>query len=220
MRVTGMRVRSIRTKLLALVMGVSLVVGGVSTLYDVISSQALLGDQLSKRGRYIASNLAYNSKYGVLTEDKPLLNQLLEGAMSAAEGTRSDVAGAMIRDAKGGVLAHKGSVVRDLPSTPASAPVENEAVTDRGDRVLLFRAPVETTASGAGGALAAELGIPPSAGSSNEEQKGGVEVILDMSVMAEQQRRLFLQTTIVGFLLIGFGGIAGFYLIGRWFRPV
>jgi hypothetical protein len=115
MRFTGMRVRSIRTKLLALVVGVSLVVGGVSTLYDVISSQALLRDQLSKRGRYIASNLAYNSKYGVLTEDKPLLNQLLEGAMSAVEGSRSDVAGAMIRDAKGGVLASKGSVVRDLP---------------------------------------------------------------------------------------------------------
>jgi len=37
MRFTGMRVRSIRTKLLALVVGVSLVVGGVSTLYDVIN---------------------------------------------------------------------------------------------------------------------------------------------------------------------------------------
>ena len=46
----------------------------------------MLRDQLVKRGRYIAANLAYNSKYGVLTEDKPLLTQLLEGALSSGGG--------------------------------------------------------------------------------------------------------------------------------------
>src|SRR5262245_5865180 len=95
-------VSSIRKKFLLLVS----LVGAGSAAYDWINSDTLLRDQLNKRGRYIAGNLAYNSKYGVLTEDKPLLTQLLEGAISA--GGASDVAGAMIRDSKGQVLAQKG----------------------------------------------------------------------------------------------------------------
>ena len=79
-----MGVRSIRTKLLLLVAGVALVVGGVSAVYDLVASEGLLREQMVKRGRYIAANLAYNSKYGVLTEDKPLLTQFLEGAVAAA----------------------------------------------------------------------------------------------------------------------------------------
>jgi hypothetical protein len=52
MRVPGMRMRSSRTKLLALVAGVSLVVGGVSTPSRRREQPSLLRDQLSKRGRY------------------------------------------------------------------------------------------------------------------------------------------------------------------------
>ena len=59
-------------------------------------SRQLLREQMVKRGRYIAQNLAYNAEYGVLTEDKTLLNQLLEGALSAGTGggRSRDVVGA------------------------------------------------------------------------------------------------------------------------------
>src|SRR6185295_19284417 len=116
------RVRSIRTRLVLLVAAVALLVSVVSTAYEIFSNNAVFREQLAKRGRYIASNLAYNSKYGVLTEDKPLLGQLLEGAMSSVAGQESDVVGAMIRDAKGSVLAQKGVSVKSLPATPATAP--------------------------------------------------------------------------------------------------
>src|SRR4029450_12685400 len=96
----AMGVRSIRTKFLLLVAGVATVVGGVSVVYDLVASQGLLREQMAKRGRYIASNLAFNSKYGVLTEDKPLLTQFLEGAVAAGGGaTGSDVVGGLLRRA-------------------------------------------------------------------------------------------------------------------------
>src|SRR6266545_5462328 len=107
--------RSVRTKFILLVAGVALVVAGVSIIFDLQASQGQLREQVVLRGRYIASNLAFNSKYGVLTEDKPLLTVFLEGAVSAgASGARSDVVGAMIRDAKGGLLAQTGKAMRDL----------------------------------------------------------------------------------------------------------
>jgi len=118
-----MKQASIRTRLLLLVAGVALAVGGVSALSGLLSGHAVLREELVKRGRFIAANLAYNSKYGVLTEDKPLLTQLLEGATSAVDGRAADIVGAMIRDAKGAILAQKGSGVRNIPTTPATAPM-------------------------------------------------------------------------------------------------
>ena len=90
-------IRSIRTKLVGLVAVIALIVGVASAIYSSTSSRNVLEDQVAKRGHYIASNLAYNSKYGVLTEDRPLLSQYLEGAFSAG----TDVVGAMIRDING-----------------------------------------------------------------------------------------------------------------------
>ena len=115
--------------------GVALVVGTVSAGFELFMSGALLREQMVKRGRYIAQNLAYNSKYGVLTEDKPLLTQLLEGALSAgtdrSRAGTSDVVGAMIRDAKGAVLAQRGAVIRDLPNTPAASIQERDTARVR-----------------------------------------------------------------------------------------
>ena len=62
--------RSVRVKLLLLVAGVALLVGLISAGFQLIMNRQLLREQMVKRGRYIAQNLAYNAKYGVLTEDK------------------------------------------------------------------------------------------------------------------------------------------------------
>ena len=156
----SINIKSIRTKLLLLLAAIALVVGGVSVLYDLFAGEALIRDQIVKRGRYVASNLAFNAKYGVLTEDKPLLTQFLEGAVAAGgEGERSDVVGAMIRDAKGAILAQTGKAIRDLPGAPPAAVEEREAVTTEGEPVLLFRAPV--TSSSGGSAMGEELGAAP-----------------------------------------------------------
>jgi hypothetical protein len=217
-----MTIRSIRTKFLLLVAGVALLVGAVSAGFELLMSRALLREQMVKRGRYIAQNLAYNSKYGVLTEDKPLLTQLLEGALSAgtdrARSGSTDVVGAMIRDAKGTALGQRGAVIRELPSTPASSIQERDTVTEQGEPVILFRAPV-TSDSGAG--MATELGLAAEGGARPaEELKGGVEVAISKSVMAAQQRKNFLETTVVALILFAGGSALGWVLIGRWLKPV
>jgi methyl-accepting chemotaxis protein len=212
-------IRSVRTKLVLLVAGVALLVGGVSALYDLAGSQQLLREQLVKRGRYIATNLAFNSGYGVLTEDRPLLNQYLEGALSAGGAEGSDVVGAMIRGAGGAILAQKGAVIKDLPSELPATTVLQEAVTANGEPVTLFRAPVRTLAA-SGGDVAAELGLAGPTEKAPEAVKGGVEVAISRSVMQAQQRRRLLQTTIVGLALVSLGSLGGWYLVGLWFRPL
>jgi methyl-accepting chemotaxis protein len=218
----AMGVRSIRTKFLLLVAGVATVVGGVSVVYDPLASQGLLLEQMVKRGRYIASNLAFNSKYGVLTEDKPLLTQFLEGAVAAGGGTTgSDVVGALIRDAKGAILAQTGKPIKDLPAAPASALEERDAYTTDGESILLFRAPVTSTSSGGSGGMAAELGLAaPAEDKKGESQKGGVEVAITKAVMEAQRRARFLRAMLMGLLLVALGVAVGSFLIRRWFMPV
>jgi methyl-accepting chemotaxis protein len=217
-----MGVRSIRTKFLLLVAGVALVVGGVSVVYDLVASEGLLREQMVKRGRYIATNLAFNSKYGVLTEDKPLLTQFLEGAVAAGGGvaTHSDVVGALIRDAKGTILAQTGKAIRDLPAAPAAVVEERDAVTVDGEQVLLFRAPVTSTSATSGG-MAAELGLAaPTDEKQAETQKGGVEVVITKAVMVAQRNSRMLRSFLMGLLLVALGTLVGSWLIRRWFSPV
>ncbi len=218
-----MKIESIRTRFLLLVAGVALLVGVVSAGFELYLNRQLLRDQMVARGSYIARNLAYNSKYGVLTEDKPLLTQLLEGALSAGtdEQAATDVIGAMIRDQKGVILAQKGATIKNLPKETAAAAESLDAVTETGEEIILFRAPVTTAAAG-GGDMAAELGLSTggSAPAPTEEQKGGVEVAMSKSAMAQHQRRIFLQTALVTLVLFALGCAAGWLVIGRWLSPV
>jgi methyl-accepting chemotaxis protein len=213
------RISSIRKKFLLLVAGVAFLVGTGSALYDWLNSDRLLKEQLHKRGRYIASNLAKNSNYGVLTEDKPLLAQSIENviAATASGGQASDVAGVIIRDDKGQVLAQKGDSIRDLPPTPASAPEERDVVTSSGEAAVLFRAPV-TALSSAG--MAAELGLGGEGTKLQEEQKGGVEVAISKKLMQAQQQANVMKTFMVALILFGLGSAFGWFMTGRWLAPI
>jgi methyl-accepting chemotaxis protein len=209
--------KSIRTKLLALLAFIALVVGGVSVLYDLRAGDALITDQLIKRGRYVASNLAFNARYGVLTEDRPLLVQFLEGAVAAGgEGEHSDVVGAMIRDAKGAALAQTGKAIRDLPGALPRALEEREAVTADGQPVMLFRAPVTTESEGS--AMGEEPGV--SAAARAEAVKGGVEVAISQTALRAVQRRRLVEALLLGLVLVALGSAVGWALAGRWLKPL
>jgi len=212
-----LRVASIRKKFLLLVAGVAFLVGTGSAFYDWYNSDALLRDQMSKRGRYIASNLAKNSNYGVLTEDKPLLTQLIDAVLSASGRPTSDVVGVMIRDVKGQVLAQKGEALKDLPPMPAAVPEEREMLTASGEATVLFRAPVTVTSTGS---MAAEFGLGASEAKPQEEQKGGVEVAISKKLMQQQQRANLLKTFLVALALFLLGSAGGWYLTGIWVSPI
>jgi methyl-accepting chemotaxis protein len=214
----GLNLKSVRTKFILLVGLVALVVAGISVLYDFWASQAVVREQVSLRGRYIASNLAFNSKYGVLTEDKPLLTQFLEGAVAAGGGVaKSDVVGAMVRDAKGVILAQTGKAMHDLPDGPAASLQEKDATTAEGEPVILFRAPVTSGSSSSD--LGAEAGLATGEKKA-EAQKGGVEVAISKAAMTAQRNRRLLETILLALVLVAVGSSGGWYLIGLWFRPV
>jgi methyl-accepting chemotaxis protein len=204
-----MKISSIRTKLLLLVVLVALAVNAIAAGYSYFSTSDLLRDQMVKRGQYIAANLAYNSKYGVLTEDKPLLTQLLDGALQG-----SDVVGATIRDAKGQALAQKGEIVKNLPVAPAASAEAVDAVTERDDAIILFRAPVTTSSGG----MAAEAGVGSAA--AKDEHKGGVEVAISKRALDAQKRGVLWRTALVALFLFALGALGGYVLVGRWVEPI
>ena len=92
----ALNTQSVRTKLLGLLAGIALAGRrrrGRLRPAGLARSAARPGR--ASAGRYIATNLAFNAKYGVLTEDKPLLVQFLDGAVSASGSAQagSDVVG-------------------------------------------------------------------------------------------------------------------------------
>ena len=207
--------KSIRMKLLLLVMAIAIVVGLAAVVYDVVAGGNAIDEQLVKRGRYIASNLAFNAKYGVLTEDRPLLVNLLQGATGAgSEDESSDVVGAMVRDASGEVLAQVGEEIRGLPTEPAAKVGELETETTTGEAVYLFRAPVTTGGDGSG--LSEELGGAARA----EAIKGGVEVAISKAGIDRIQNRRLLEALLIGLLFVALGAVAAMFLTGRWLSPL
>ena len=191
--------KSIRSKLLALLAIIALVVATIAVLNDLRSGETLLEEQIAKRGRYVASNLAITAEYGVLTDDRPLLLKHLEGVTSAGGAQAgSDVVGSMIRDASGNTLAQTGKQLRDLPATPAPKPEERAALTADGQQVTLFRAPVMA----------------------GNDVKGGVEIAIDKSGVRAMRGRRFLGAMLVGVALVALGLGVGWVLTGRWLRPL
>jgi methyl-accepting chemotaxis protein len=229
MGLEGLKIRSIQTKLLLMMGGVALLVGAGTTWFAVWSGSQLLREQVQRRGRYIASNLAYNSSYGVLTEDKAYLSQLLDGAQTAgadrqgAGEAASDVVGVAIRDVKGNVLSQKGAALKAVAKALPRDLEESDSVTESGEAVLLFRAPVKTTtASGGGGGMAAELGLaaPAPQAQASEEIRGSVDVAISKARLQADQRGQFLRAAFLAFVLLAIGAAVGFVLTGQLIRPV
>jgi methyl-accepting chemotaxis protein len=209
---------SIRARFVALIAGIALAVNVVSALYSYVNTGQVLREQVERRGHYVAENLAYNAKYGVLTEDKPLLTQLLEGALTAATDKGQDIVTLMVRDAKGNVIAQTGDDIRDLPPAPAASSEERDTQTVRGEPVILFREPVTTGGGGETG-VAAELGLGAGSGGA-AEVKGGIEVAISRRVMDDQQRGILWRTLLVALVLFVLGSVGGWYLTGRWMAPI
>jgi hypothetical protein len=110
----------------ALVSGAAVAVSGaVLSLYAGAMAERLVRDEVARRGRWAATQLAMEARYAVSTEDKQLLGQLVQSAQAAAG---SDVAGVAVRDARGRVLAQ----APPGENVPAATPV------------LHFTAPVST----------------------------------------------------------------------------
>jgi signal transduction histidine kinase len=77
-----------------------LVTSVILSVFLIERQSLLIQRELEKRGESMVRNLAHNSEYGVLVENKPLLLNLMEGLYQEEE-----VVCITIRDSKGNVLA-------------------------------------------------------------------------------------------------------------------
>jgi hypothetical protein len=187
-----------RRRALVGLVGVCLVVVVVAATFQSVQSRALVHEQITRRGRYIAVNLAYNSRYGVLTEDRPLLAQMLEGAAGGYAG--ADVAGGSIRDATGAVLAEVGAAVSERPTSPPDRPDERMAVTTDGREVLLFRCPLPATVRPPESAADAGSSVPIDP--PLHKYVGAVEVALLTQPASERATWILLETLLVALLTL------------------
>jgi signal transduction histidine kinase/CheY-like chemotaxis protein len=97
---------SLKTKFLTYVIAAIIVMGILFCGYYVYQFNRVLTQELEKRGESIAKHLAYQSKYGVMTKNKEILNQALVAAIHK-ESLGKDVTSAVIYDAEGRILAEK-----------------------------------------------------------------------------------------------------------------
>lgn len=107
------KVQSLKVKVLAFISLLLLAVGALLGGYFLSKTRGVLTMELQKRAMSLTQNLAHNSKYGVLTEDQEILQELIEGLLQ-----EDSVLFVQIADAHGRVLAQ---ATRPSAASEASA---------------------------------------------------------------------------------------------------
>lgn len=105
---------SFSLKAMAFISLMILTVGVVLGWYFLRQSESVLSGELQKRALALTRNLAFNSHYGILTEDEVILRQLIDGILA-----EDDVIYVAIADASGHILAERFK--QDLPGVAANA---------------------------------------------------------------------------------------------------
>ena len=106
---------SLKFRAMAFITLVILVVGGALSWYFLRESEEVLAEELKHRTLALTTNLAYNSRYGIITEDEIILQRLIDGLIRD-----DDVIYVAVLDVEGVLLADRFK--SDLPgATPESA---------------------------------------------------------------------------------------------------
>jgi PAS domain S-box-containing protein len=121
---------SLKLKLILYMSLMVVAISGAFTWLYLTQMKQELKEELEKRGLSEAINLGFDSKYGVLTEDSEILNQLIEGRIN-----KPDIIYVIILDNDGKVLAssHKDQVGKILDDEMAK-----KALTDKTPSFQLY----------------------------------------------------------------------------------
>ena len=93
---------SLKVKAMAFISLMILAVGASLSWYLLRQTREVLTEELQKYAISLAQNLAYTSKYGILTEDEVILRKLVQGTLQ-----EDSVLFVLIADAEGKVLAQQ-----------------------------------------------------------------------------------------------------------------
>ena len=187
-------------------------------------SGALLREQMVKRGRYIAAEPRLQQQVrrahrGQAAAHPAPRGRALRGHRPRASGT-SDVVGAMIRDAKGAMLAQRGARHPRPALAPRPRPSRSATPSpSRASPVILFRAPGDQRFRGRDGhrARPRRRGRRASGGGAEGRSGGRHQQVGDGRAAEEglpgHERSSPSSSSPAGSAL-------GWFLIGRWLKPV
>jgi signal transduction histidine kinase/DNA-binding response OmpR family regulator/HPt (histidine-containing phosphotransfer) domain-containing protein len=177
-------------------------------------------EQLIRHGRSMAAMAAYNSEYGIYTEDQDSLLQIVESL--AAD---PDVAYVRVTDASGRVLAEKVlgprvQVPAELHRSGAEEPdgvlAEEFFDAGTGEEYIDFLAPVASVADGDNDDLLSGIDAPAEEG----RVVGHVQVGISQRTLRQQIRAFVFSTVLFTLLVIVLGVIVTVVMARRIASPV
>ena len=207
---------SLKTKIIGAVTFVIILTTIVSSGFFYARTKAIIFDNLKKRGMTICENLSYSAKYGILTEDTVILNELVEGTMQ-----NEDVVYVVIQDEQGKTLAEK-TVVRvsqmDELKRKAldSRRSEITSVTDAyGETVYSFLCPVfakKIKLTETGGIEPGEKALP--------QLRGTVQVGICINNVLNKLRSILQGIIILTTIITGIGVICSLGFVRVIMKPI
>ncbi len=128
----------------ALLCGGTVALSGVLLgLYAGAITGRVAGEEAARRGRSAAAQLAGNAVYGLMTDDRVLLEMLANITLQTSD---ADIVGVVVRNAEGEILVQSwrpGHSVAVLPG-PAGARQERRALSAGGAELVLFGEPARS----------------------------------------------------------------------------
>jgi two-component system NtrC family sensor kinase len=125
----------LRTKFVLIISFLILITSALLSGFLIERQSSLIEKELEKRAESLVRNLAFNSEYGVLVENKLLLLNLMKG-LSQEE----DVEYILIQDKHGNILAEWNRVCKDHPSPIEKLSVVQQSLSEKIPYVQHFTA--------------------------------------------------------------------------------
>jgi len=204
---------SIRLKFIIFVLWGIFILSLIYSVVYLMRSRMLMETELSKRGELLASNIAYNSRFGVLAEDKQFLGQIIDGAFEDA-----DIAYVVISNKEGKDLSNRfrtGKSDTDLETVLKLRDTEHAAkvVLSKGGTVINLNDKV-TVGKRQG------LGETEGTEDSEDDVKGFVQIGINTENISKRFRSIFVVGMMLFFVNLLVGSGVTYYFANRFLSPI
>ena len=214
----ALRKFGLKTKITGATIFVIVLTAVVGSGFFYARTKAIIFDNLQKRGMTICENLGHSAKYGVLTEDTVILNELVEGVMQ-----NEDVVYVVIQNEQGETLAEKAIIevpqINKLKEKARnSRRSEMTFITDAHDwPVYNFSCPVLAKKV----SLTETGGIEPGSGKDVSPQlRGTVQVGISITNVLNKLRSILRGIIVLTTIIIGIGVICSLGFVRIIMKPI
>ena len=173
--------------------------------YYLLLTRSVSTDELKKRGDMIAENFAYNIRFGVIAEDKVLLNELMENILKDR-----DIAYVVVTDGKDNVLVSRfreSGLSNELSSILASPKDKSETVgLGSSGKFLEINKDVVTTSSSLNG---------QNVSGQSKTVRGYVYLGMSFNSISKKFRSLMLGAVLIVLINFIIGTVLTFFFVQR-----